>query len=165
MDVDMELWDIYDDCFINTGRTHERGIPLNKGDNHLVVHIYPVNSKGELLIQKRAETISWKPGIWAATGGSAIAGEDSWTACQRELQEEVGITATRDNTTLIFMNKRQDHFTFIYMVSTDIDVKELKLQKEEVADAKWATQEEIRLMINQGTFITTNYLELLFSYL
>ena len=26
----MELWDIYDECFVKTGRIHERGKPLAK---------------------------------------------------------------------------------------------------------------------------------------
>ena len=48
----MEQWDIYDKCFVKTGRTHERGKTLEEGDYHLVVHIYPINSKGQILIQK-----------------------------------------------------------------------------------------------------------------
>ncbi|MBH1940550.1 NUDIX domain-containing protein [Mobilitalea sibirica] len=159
----MEIWDIYDDCFMKTGRTHERGKPLAKGDYHLVVHIYPINKKGEILIQKRAETISWKPGIWAATGGSAIAGEDAWTACQRELLEELGIKATKENSTLAFMYKRLDHFSTVWLVKTDIEIKDLKLQKSEVADAKWVTQKQLRKMIADGVFFEYSYLDFLFK--
>ncbi len=161
----MELWDIYDDCFEKTGRIHERGKPLAKGDNHLVVNIYPVNRKGELLIQKRSDNISWKPGIWGATGGSAIVGEDAWTACKRELFEELGIIADKENTLLAFVNKRHDHFTFIYIVWTDIERKDAVLQKEEVSDAKWAAPEEIQQMISQGIFIPYCYLDYLISFI
>lgn len=35
------------------------------------------DSRGRLLIQKRASHLKLMPGIWAATGGSAIAGEES----------------------------------------------------------------------------------------
>lgn len=159
----MELWDIYDDCFVKTGRTHERGKPLATGDNHLVVHVYPVNSKKELLIQKRLDTISWKPGYWAATGGSAIVGEDAWTACKRELKEELGIDATKENSSLIMMDKRHDHFSTIWIVRTDIKLHELKLQPEEVADAKWVTHEEIKEMIEKGIFVDYSYLDFFFQ--
>lgn len=161
----MELWDIYDQCFLKTGRVHERGKPLTKGDFHLVVHIYPVNSKGELLIQKRTENISWKPGYWAATGGSAVVGEDAWTACRRELKEELGIVATRENTSMVLMNRRYDSFMTLWVVKTDISISELKLQPEEVADATWATPQEIRTMIAEGIFVEYNYLEYLFQYI
>lgn len=161
----MELWDIYDECFIKTGRTHERGKPFASGDYHLVVHIWPVNSKGEFLIQKRVDTISWKPGYWAATGGSAIAGEDAWTACQRELKEELGIEATKQNSSLLLMSKRNNNYMTLWIIKTDIPIQELELQPEEVADAKWATPEEIKLMIEDGVFIGYHYLDYMFEKL
>jgi len=165
MEETMEIWDIYDDCFEKTERTHERGKPLAKGDNHLVVHIYPINSKKEILIQKRLDTINWKPGFWAATGGSAIAGEDAWTACKRELKEELGIVATKENSIFAMVSKRHDHFSTIWIVKTDIKLQELSLQPEEVADAKWVTPEEIKRMIAEGIFIDYSYLDYFFRFI
>lgn len=159
----MELWDLYDSCFNKTGRVHERGKPLNEGDFHLVVHIYPVNSKGEILIQKRAETLSWKPGYWAATGGSAEVGEDAFTACRRELFEELGIEATLNNTTLEFMSRRGDHFTTVWIVRIDIDIDELVLQPSEVSEAKWVTAKQLQEMMDEGIFYNYTYLEYLFK--
>jgi isopentenyldiphosphate isomerase len=161
----MELWDVYDNSFNKTGRTHERGKPLAEGDNHLVVHIYPMNSKGELLIQKRQMKLSWKPGFWSGTGGSAILGEDAWAACQRELEEELGIIATRENTSLAFLYKLEDHFNSVWIVKTDIGISELKLQAEEVLDAKWASRDEIIRMTEEGTFIPYRYMNSLFEFI
>lgn len=161
----MELWDIYDESFMKTGRVHRRGEPLAKGDYHLAVNIYPVNSRGEVLIQKRSNNISWKPGIWAATGGSALAGEDGFTSCQRELMEELGIEATRENTSLVLVLKRSDKYMYVYLVSTDITIDELKLQPEEVADAKWVTKEELRSLVEAGEFYRYHYLEHLYEFL
>ena len=42
------------------------------------------------MIQKRSERTQTKQGYWAATGGSATSGDDSRTALQRELLEELG---------------------------------------------------------------------------
>jgi isopentenyldiphosphate isomerase len=161
----MELWDIYDNSFNKTGRIQERGKPLAKGDNHLVVHIYPRNSKGELLIQKRQMNLSWKPGFWSGTGGSAIVGEDVWAACQRELQEELGIIATRENASLAFLYKIEDYFNSVWIVKTDIEIKKLKLQPEEVLEAKWASQDEILQMMEEGTFIPYGYMNSLFEFI
>ena len=74
----MELWDVYDHCFQKTGRIHERGNPLPPGEYHLVVAVYPVNSQGQVLIQKRNPDLKLMPGLWAATGGSALQGISSW---------------------------------------------------------------------------------------
>lgn len=159
----MELWDVYDGCFRMTGRTHERGMPLPHGDYHLVVHIYPVNKKGEILIQKRVDTVSWKPGYWAATGGSATAGEDAFTACQRELKEEIGLEATLENSSLALMYRRNDSFSTVWLVRTDADLEEFQLQPEEVAAVKWVSPEEIKKMITSGIFIDYSYLDYLFT--
>lgn len=159
----MELWDIYDGCYIKTGRTHVRGNPLAKGDYHLVAHVYPVNPKGRILIQKRADTLSWKPGDWAATGGSAVVGEDAWTACRRELKEELGIDATRKNSYQALSYLRNDHITTVWVVNTDVKIEDLTLQKSEVAEVKWVTQEELKKMAADGVFLKYTYLDFLLS--
>ena len=43
-----EVWDIYDENRIKTGRTMIRGNEIKNGDYHLVVHVCIFNSKGEL---------------------------------------------------------------------------------------------------------------------
>lgn len=76
----MERWDLRDGEGNPTGETMERGEHLKPGQYHLVVHIWIIDGQGRLLIQKRAAHLKLMPDIWAATGGSAVAGEDSHTA-------------------------------------------------------------------------------------
>lgn len=159
----MEIWDVYDECFIKTGRTHERGIPLADGDYHLVVHIYPMNSKGQILLQKRTKTLSWRPGYWAATSGSAIAGDDPWTTCRKELWEELGIEATRENSSLAMMYRRHSSFCAVWLVRTDVSVEELTLQPTEVVDAKWVTRSELKAMGEKGICVEYFYMDFLFQ--
>lgn len=159
----MELWDVYNQCMQKTGRTHERGVPLPEGDYHLIVHIYPVNSKGEILIQKRAECVKTKAGIWAATGGSVIAGENFFEGCRRELKEELGINATEENTRLISIMQRPNRFRAVWLVHSEAAISELTLQKEEVSDARWVTPDEIREMVKAGEFWEYDYLDWLFE--
>ena len=90
----MELWDVYSAEGRLTGRTVVRGgNTLRAGEYHLVVHIWPLNDYGSILIQKRTKTKKLMPGMWAATGGAAMAGETSERAARRELGEELGIIA------------------------------------------------------------------------
>lgn len=159
----MELWDVYDSCFIKTGRTHERGKPLAPGDYHLIAHVYPVNDKGDILIQKRASSLSWKPGVWAATSGSAIVGEDAWTTCKRELEEELGIKATRDNASLAFIYRRKDHFSSVWLVRTNAKIKDLVLQPAEVSDVKWVNEKQLKKMVESEEFFRYYYLDSLFD--
>lgn len=161
----MELWDVYDRCFQKTGRVHERGNPLQQGDYHLVVAIYPVNSKGQVLIQRRNPNLKLLPGVWAATGGSAIAGEDAWTACQRELKEELGITATKENAEMVAAFKRIDSFNTIWLIHTDVEIEDLTLQEEEVSDAKWVTLPEWKAMVQNGSFHYYRYFDWLYDHI
>lgn len=155
----MEIWDIYDSCFEQTGRLHERGKPMMPGDYHLVVSIFPVNSKGQILIQKRSDSLIRYPGVWAETGGSAIAGESAWQACFRELKEELGIECKKEFTEMIGVVKKTSAFITIWTVETDVPVEELKLQKEEVADARWEDPQVIRDMIDKKEFHDCHYFD------
>ena len=56
-----EIWDLYDAQGRATGKTMLRGEGVPQGLYHICVHIWPVNSRGELLIQRRALTVQWKP--------------------------------------------------------------------------------------------------------
>jgi 8-oxo-dGTP pyrophosphatase MutT (NUDIX family) len=160
----MELWDIYDKCFEKTGRLQIRGNKLDPGDYHLVVAVFPVNSKNQILIQRRNPNLKLMPGEWAATGGSAIYGETPFQAAKRELKEELGIVANKGNSELVGMLKRIDSFTSIWIVHVDVEIKDLKLQKEEVAEAKWVTVEQLTQMVKNGEFHNYRYIDWLLNY-
>jgi Isopentenyldiphosphate isomerase len=48
-----ELWDIVDENGNKTGLLHEKGKPMRKGDYHLSVSVWILNSNGEFLISQR----------------------------------------------------------------------------------------------------------------
>ena len=86
----MERWDLRDGEGNPPGETMERGEHLKPGQYHLVVHIWIIDGQGRLLIQKRAAHLKLMPDIWAATGDSPVAGENSQAAASREMREELG---------------------------------------------------------------------------
>lgn len=162
----MELWDIYDKYRHKTGRIHERGMPLKDGDYHLVVHIWIVNSKGELLIQRRQPWKEGWPGMWdCAAAGSAIQGDSNLDAAIREVKEEIGIDINKDKFEHLFTIDFKRGFDDTFLVRQDIDIKDLQLQQEEVADAKWVTMDEMKSMIKLGEFIPYTYFERLLNIL
>lgn len=150
----MELWDVYDRDRVKTGKTMLRGAEFEEDAYHLVVHVCVFGSDGRMLIQQRQPFKEGWPNFWdVSVGGSAVAGEDAPTAASRELFEELGVkidlTGVRPHLTVNF-----DHgFDDFFLVEKDVEVSELKFQYEEVQGAKWATREEIRAMIDEGTFI------------
>ncbi|AZV56678.1 NUDIX domain-containing protein [Clostridium sp. AWRP] len=150
----MELWDVYDSERNKTNRTMVRGTDFNEGDYHMVVHICIFNSKGEMLIQQRQPFKEGWSNMWDITvGGSAIEGETSQMAAERELMEELGIKINlqdiRPHLTINFDNG----FDNVYLIQKDIDIVDLTLQYKEVQCAKWASKKEIFSMIDSGEFI------------
>ena len=112
------------------------------------------NSKDEMLIQKRADDIVRWPGYWdVSVGGGASSGDDSRSAAERETLEELGLHIDFSNRRPVITVNFHDGFDDFYTVEKDIMTDELDLQKEEVADAKWASREEIEAMIDDGSFI------------
>ncbi len=149
----MEKWDILDSAGNKVGKTAVRGkATLNSGEYHLVVHIWVKSSDGKYLIQQRSAEKRLMPGEWAATGGAAVAGEDSFTAAQRELSEELGIFCDRESLKFLKRIKRRNSFVDIWQTEQNIPAEQLKLQKSEVAAARWVTKDHLKTMIKEGRF-------------
>lgn len=162
----MEKWDILNANGTPVGRTALRGrCNLRPGEYHLVVHIWVVSSNGCFLVQRRSENKKLMPGEWAATGGAAIAGENSYMAANRELFEELGISSNKQTLKKLARIKRRNSLVDVWYISADISIDQLKLQKSEVAEAKWVTRSEFKQMISNGKFHNYGkvYFDTLFS--
>jgi isopentenyldiphosphate isomerase len=152
--ITVEFWDIYDKDRNVTGKTMRRGDPFEKDAYHLVVHVCMFNKNGEMLIQQRQPFKSGWANMWDITvGGSAVTGDTSHQAAEREVLEELGykinLHGIRPSLTINFPVGFDDY----YLVEVDLDIRELTLQPEEVQRVKWATKEEILTMIDQEIFI------------
>ena len=150
----MELIDLYDVNRVRTGRTAVRGEALPPDTYRMVVHVCIFNAEGKMLIQRRADDIVRWPGYWdVSVGGGAGVGDDSRSAAQRETAEEVGIHMDFGDKRPVITVNFSDGFDDFYTAELDITMDDITLQKEEVAEARWATREEIEAMIDEGIFI------------
>lgn len=147
----MELWDIYDDDRRPLGRTRARGEPLKKGENHIVVVIWTVNSRGEILVTLRHPEKKAYPNTWENTGGAVLSGETSRQGAVRELFEETGITAAEDDLLLVDVLKDKNAFFDMYMIKRDLEIGDLTMQEGETSEARWVTVERLVEMATDGT--------------
>ena len=148
-----EKWDVLDRNGKATGRTTLRGRNfLRQGEYHLVVHIWIISDKGDFLIQRRSDEKKLMPGEWAATGGAAISGENSFTAARRELFEELGIKTNSDTLLKLLRIKRKNSLLDVWVTTFNQNSDTLQLQKSEVAEARWVKKEELEKMIEAGQF-------------
>lgn len=158
----MEYWDIYDKNKNKTGKIIQRGQRLLDDEYHLIVHIWIKNSEGKFLIQQRSEKVK-NPLVWSATGGSVVAGEDSYSGALREMKEELGIDLSNEKGHLfdssLYEEDNQKYWCDTYLYFIDLDVEKLQLQKEEVKQAKYEKMEVIKQMMNDGDFFIYDYLD------
>ncbi len=162
----MEIWDIYDKDRNRTGRTAVRGDGMADGDYHLVADIWIMNTKGEVLVQKRSMEKETGPGLWCCTGGAAIAGEDSAQAFAREMTEELGVAPEMEHAEIAFSHTRRNCHKDIWFVRQDIPQCAFHLQKEEVEAVRWVTLAQLEQEAsNATTWWRLSYLDTLLDYL
>lgn len=162
----MEFWDVYDMERKRTGHIMMRGDKAYVGRLHLVVHVCIFNAEGMMLTQKRQSSKEGWPNRWDITvGGSALAGETSQEAAERELFEELGIRVSLDGVRPHLTMNFKDGFDDIYLLRKEVIAEELILQEEEVSQARWSTKEEIITLIKNEDFIPyhENFIRLLFD--
>lgn len=161
----MELFDLYDRERNKTGRTMERGTPIPEGCYRMVVHVCVFDSNGKMLIQRRQPfKRSWS-GMWDLTvGGSSVSGDTSLSAAIREVSEEIGLTLAPYELRRVMTLQTDEVFDDFYIANVDLDIKNLILQKTEVAEVKWADKSEILSMIDEKRFVPHHgaIIELLF---
>ena len=149
----MELRDLYNSKRILTGEVIQKGKKVPKGKYYITVVVFIENSKGEFLLQKR---VPEKDGKWATTGGHPKSGESSLEGIVTEIKEELGLTVKQNELTLFKIIQTEDDFVDLYYLKKDININDIKIQKEEVETVKWASRKEIQNMINQGIFNQSN---------
>lgn len=151
----MERIDLYDNKKRKINKTIKRTDRVKKGEYKISVHVWLLNSKGELLIQKRSDNKRTSPGKWGFTGGAVSQGETSLDAGIREVYEELSIKLKEEQIECLLSFKRDYGFVDIFIAKVDVDIKDLVLQDTEVADAKWVSIKELKKMIKENVVVSS----------
>ena len=92
----MEYIDIFDYNNNPTGEIKEKTQAHEDGNFHRTAHVWIMNDKKELLLQKRSATKKSHPNFWDISGAGHIrAGETVIEGAIRELKEELGVEVRR----------------------------------------------------------------------
>ena len=147
-----ELVDVLNEKGMYTGKIESREKCSKEGLWHKAVCAFIINSKGQVLLQKRSANKKTWPNMWDVTaGGNVLAGEFGFQAIIRECKEELGIQLNKSD--MIFIgssissnvrgNIINNYFNEYYIVNKDVDETTLKLQEEEVSEVRWIDKNEI----------------------
>jgi len=152
-----EFFDVLDEQGNKTGKVKARSEVHRDGDWHKAVHIWIVNDKDEVLLQKRSPNKDSYPNMWdISSAGHLTAGDDSLSGAIREIKEELGIDVKSSRLKLIGVRKKADkcnstfinnEFNDVYLLSLSLDLDKITLQEEEVAEVRYIPIDEFRRMI------------------
>lgn len=119
----------------------------NPGFYHKPAWTWAYNSKGEILVQKRAMQKKKFPGFWdMPCAGHVEAGETAIFGAIREAKEEIGIDVSEEEMRFMFEYIEDDAWEIgqVFFFKLDKDIPEMKLQEKEVEEVKWLNFEEFK---------------------
>jgi isopentenyl-diphosphate Delta-isomerase len=122
---------------------------------HRTAHVWLLNSKQELLIQKRSSNKTAYPNCWdISASGHLAAGEVSLEGAQRETMEEIGLDFPATAFKLLFTLRDRlsinggtynvNEFQDVYLVKTDKYISEMKAAPDEVSELRWIGVKEFK---------------------
>ena len=176
--MEKEYFDLLDENGNKIGKTKLRSEVHRDGDWHRGVHIWIINSNGEILLQRRCATKDSNPNMLdISSAGHLQAGDDSLGAAVRELKEELNLDVKKEE--LIFIKTLKNNLKYtdtfinnefddIYILKTDKKIEDMKYQTEEISEIMYVTYEKFKKMINNkqpDLLIRNNDFEVLFNYL
>ena len=142
---------------INKTIAHKEGIC------HGISAIALIDKDGKLLIQKRSANKKNEPNKWDLSGAGHInIDETPEKAAVRELFEETGIKVEIEELKLIdtYLNKVKldkntfiNHYTYLFLVQKDIDIKTLKMQESEVSEVIFVDKKKYNVFFNNKEMV------------
>ena len=152
----MEYLDIYDDEGHVTGRKIIRGDKSAKIGEHehiAVGVIFIENDKGEFLIQKTSKE---KGGEFSTTGGHIDSGETPEVSIRREVEEELGINVDNENIESLGYLLFDMPLRYLFYLKKNIDINDVKVQKEEVDYVEYMSVDKINKLIESGEMLKSH---------
>ena len=147
-----EYFDVLNEKGEYIGKTETREKCHKEGLWHKAVVVFIINSKSQVLLQKRSANKKMWPNMWDITaGGHVLTGEFGFQAAIRECKEELGIELNKNDITFIVSTTStnikgdiiNNHFNEYYIANKEIDETKLKLQEEEVSEVRWIDKDQI----------------------
>ena len=142
---------------INKTIAHKEGIC------HGISAIALIDKDGKLLIQKRSANKKNEPNKWdLSSAGHIDIDETPEQAAVRELFEETGIKVEIEELKLIdtYLNKVKldkdtfiNHYTYLFLVQKDIDIKTLQMQESEVSEVIFVDKKKYNEIFNNKEMV------------
>ena len=153
-----EMFDVLNEWGEYTGEVASRDRCHTEGLWHRAVYGFVIDKNKNVLLQKRSANKKAWPNMWDVTvGGHVDAGEFGRQALIRKAKEDLGLDITDDDIKYLVGSTSIDtakginkHYNECYLILKDVDISEIKLQKEEVSEVRYFSKEEILKRIDNN---------------
>lgn len=156
----MEYWDVCDRNGKKLGYTKHSDEKFLDGEYHLGASVWIADSRGRLLIQKRAASKRTGASLWSITGGKVRAGERSIEACVREVKEELGFVLDQQDIRFLYRSTGSNMLFDDYIIVRDLPIEKAHLEPSEVSEIRWADLDEIQALCHNREFMYNNVSDL-----
>lgn len=164
----MELFDVRNGDGSLTGIVTERGVAHSEGRCHGTAHIWIAreNEKSgcDILLQKRSAWKDSNPGCYdISSAGHLSAGDTYLEGAIREMEEELGIHAQKEDLQDLGLLEKVSHGVFygkpfhdhevsnVYLYTRPVEAEKLQLQASEVEAVRWMDLKECQKAVAEGT--------------
>lgn len=170
----MEYIDIFDENNNPIGEKQEKQQAHEEGKFHRTAHIWIINDKNELLLQKRSASKKSHPNCWDISGAGHIkAGETVIDGAIRELKEELGVEAEEQDLHYITTikstkNPKNMEFQYVYLLNCNKEIEEYIFEDDEVSEVKYVFYKDLEKMVEEkveGLLMHEEEYKYLFKYI
>lgn len=170
----MEYIDVFDENNKPTGETKEKECAHKDGDFHRTAHVWIINDKNELLLQRRSMAKKSYPNYWDISVAGHIKTKESVTeGAIRELKEELGVKMSEND--LIYIttikntkNPKNMEFQYVYLLKCNKEISEYIFEDNEVSEVKYVFYKDLENMVKEkveGLLIHDQEYKKLFDYI
>ena len=151
----MEYIDIFDENNNPTGKVKEKQQAHEDGNFHRTAHVWIINDKNELLLQKRSASKKTHPNCWDISGAGHIkAGESVVDGAIRELKEELGVEVEEKDLQYIATikstkNPKNMEFQYVYLLNCNKEIEEYIFEDNEVSEVKYIFYKDLEKMVEE----------------
>jgi len=157
----MEYFELLNEDGSKTGEVKERSAVHRDGDLHGGSHVWVIGESREdgsfdVLIQKRSDDKDAYPGCYdTSCAGHVAAGEDFMSAALRELSEELGIEAEKEELIYLFSLRTSleanfhgkpfvnREVNFVYLLNRVVKPCDVTFQREEIQAVAWENSNDL----------------------
>ena len=158
MTTSPQTYEVLDSQGMPTGEQKDREAVHEQELWHAVVHVWIINSSGDILMKLRSPDVELSPNVWDVSIGSHVKpGESPLDAALRCLREKLQVAESKEHVKHLFNilcanplpnGKHHNVLGHVYLVQSDLNLDNVAFDTSEISKLQWVPL--MQLMSDMG---------------